>query len=181
MTISALWGKLTAPDGWVAGHKSIALFLLALALGLGLAAINVFPAPDVATRYAPMAEAFAAGEWNYAFHPRIPMLHQTLAGCFCWLFGISGFAGCRLAAVLVFALCVFPLYSLFRLVWNERVAWIGTFLYVICAELQQIAGEGLRDNLKTLAVALVALALVVLCRIVKTARYRTGTLHGLTN
>ncbi|PWM82040.1 MAG: hypothetical protein DBX90_06470, partial [Lentisphaerae bacterium] len=103
MTISALWGKLTAPDGWVAGHKSIALFLLALALGLGLAAINVFPAPDVATRYAPMAEAFAAGEWKYAFHPRIPMLHQTLAGCFCWLFGISGFAGCRLAAVLVFA------------------------------------------------------------------------------
>ena len=185
MTISALWGKLTAPDGWVAGHKSIALFLLALALGLGLAAINVFPAPDVATRYAPMAEAFAAGEWNYAFHPRIPMLHQTLAGCFCWLFGISGFAGCRLAAVLVFALCVFPLYSLFRLVWNERVAWIGTFLYVICAELQQIAGEGLRDNLKTLAVALVALALVVLCRNARrTAVYgllALGTAIGVTS
>lgn len=31
--------------------------------------LNPIPADDTATRYAPMAQAFAEGDWLYAFHP----------------------------------------------------------------------------------------------------------------
>ena len=94
-------------------------FLAALALALPLAACTVIPSLDVAGRYAPMADALAAGEWRYAFHPRVSPLLPVLGGVFSFLSGWSGFAGVKIAASLLFALAVFPLFALFKRVFSE--------------------------------------------------------------
>ena len=55
-------------------------FLLALVLALPPFFLTTIPPVDVATRYAPMAEAFARGDWGYAFHPRVPLLQSVIGG-----------------------------------------------------------------------------------------------------
>ena len=61
------------------------LTLLCCALVLFLlyfpgAYMHEFILRDTAVRYAPMADAFAAGNWEYAFHPRVNCLHPLISG-----------------------------------------------------------------------------------------------------
>ena len=135
-------------------------FLAALALALPLAACTAIPSLDVAGRYAPMADALAAGEWRYAFHPRVSPLLPVLGGVFSFLSGWSGFAGVKIAASLLFALAVFPLFALFKRVFSEQVACWGVLFFLFCSHVLRYAGEGLRDAGKTLPLAIAAWALI---------------------
>lgn len=56
------------------------LFVAALLLTVLPVLLTGQPMRDVAARYAPMARAFAEGDWAFAFHPRIPPLFPLFAG-----------------------------------------------------------------------------------------------------
>lgn len=82
-----------------------------LALG-ALLWLNPVPADDTATRYAPMAQAFAAGDWFYAFHPHSGVFFPTLSGGIAWLTGVDGFRACQVAGLLLWATAAIPLYGI---------------------------------------------------------------------
>ena len=63
--------------------------------------LNPIPADDTATRYAPMAQAFAEGDWFYAFHPHSGVFFPALSGGIAWLTGVDGFRACQVAALLL--------------------------------------------------------------------------------
>lgn len=136
------------------------LFVGALLLATLTAILNPLPANDVIGRYAPAAEAFADGNWKYAFHPRFGVFFTTFAGLFVWLLGVSGVVACKIVSVLFFSLSVFPLCELFKLIWNKKIALIATLLYCFCSHLLRYAGDGVRDNGKTLALAIIGYGLI---------------------
>lgn len=146
-------------------------FLLAVVLALPPIFITMLPAYDTAARYAPMAQAFAAGDWAYAFHPRIPPLFPILGGGLVWLLRCDAFMGVRLASLLLFALSVFPLFALFRRFLPLKATCFGMLFYLFCHPLLQYVYEGLRDNGKTLAFALAAWALLSLWESPRRWRY----------
>ena len=125
--------------------------VLVLALYLPLLFLSAWPCQDVASRYAPMAEAFARGDFAYAFHPRCQMLHTTVAGIFSYLFHCSGFMACKLASLLFYILSAFPLYSLCRRIWGNRIACGTIIVFAFCSPIiSEIAVSGLRDSAKML-------------------------------
>ncbi len=137
------------------------MFVVFLFISLGLSLFHVMPQHDVAHRYAPMAEAFAAGNWDYAFHPRIPPLHPVVSGCLVWFLGVSGFWGCKLASSLFFSLSIFPAYGIFsRLFSSRRVALLGAFLTGVCPSLVRLGYSGLRGSMKEFACLLAVYGLV---------------------
>ncbi len=147
-------------ENFVERVKPYHLFLIALVLSGLCAAFRLLPVDDVYARYAPASEAFAIGDWRYAFHPRFGVYYTSFAGVLVWLFHCSGVVACQITSVLLFAASVFPLHALFRKIWGARTAFWGTVCYVFCSHLLRYAGEGMRDNGKTLALAMIALALV---------------------
>lgn len=159
-----MWKKHKITFDFVIHHPdSVWCFFFFALLFSGIVAIlRCIPQNDVVCRYAPAAEAFARGDWQYAFHPRFGVFFTSCAGIVVWLFGVSGITACKVISVLSFSLAVFPLYALFDLIFGRPVAFWGTFCYVFCSHLLRYAGEGWRDNGKTLAMALIALALVSL-------------------
>ena len=112
-------------------YGTVGFFLLAFLLALLLAYFGDIPARDVANRYAPMADAFTLGDFEAAFHPRVPLLHPLLGGCISWILHVSGFAGVKIAGALAFALTVFPLMRMYRLIFQRKTAFLATFLFVI--------------------------------------------------
>lgn len=74
--------------------------------------LNPIPADDTATRYAPMAQAFAEGDWFYAFHPHSGVFFPVLSGGIAWLTGVDGFRACQVAALLLWAAAAIPLYGI---------------------------------------------------------------------
>lgn len=138
------------------------LFFGALGLSLALAFFTDIPERDVSGRYAPMADAFAAGEWAYAFHTRIPMLFPVVSGVIAWCCQCGGFWAAKLASSLFFALGVFPLYGIFRRVFGDGIALWGSLLYLFCSHVLRLASSGLRDEAKgfTFFLALYGLLLV---------------------
>ncbi len=148
----------------IANIKVWQLFLAAFLLSGIIAFINPYPATDTLTRYAPAAEAFAAGNWNYAFHPRFGVYFTSLAGVIVMLLDITGSGACKIVSILFFSLSVFPLHRLFLMIWGKKIAVIGVILYTFCSHLLRYAADGVRDNGKTLALALAACGLVELTR-----------------
>jgi hypothetical protein len=122
--------------------------ILAFLLSLPLIYLLKIPQNDVASRYAPMAEAFAAGQWGFAFHPRVPPLHTVTAGLFAAGLNVNGFTATQLASALFFALGILPFYGLLRKVFSSKAAFTGIFLYLFCAPWLQLAYSGLRDSAK---------------------------------
>lgn len=106
------------------------------------------PMSDVHLRYAPMAEEFAAGEWAYAFHPRIPPFLPVLGGCFVKLFGISGFSGVKLAGLLCFSLMFTALIPLFRRIFDLRTTITAGILAMFLSPLLRLVFAGLREPAK---------------------------------
>lgn len=136
-------------------NRNLILFLLALVAISDIVMIWLFPFPgnDMASRYAPMTEAFAAGDWQVAFHPRFGMLFSALTGAISWLTGLNGVRSCQVAALFFFWLTVLPLWGIFRRLWDERVAAAGCLLYLLSSFLTRYIYFGLRENWKTFGVA----------------------------
>lgn len=131
------------------------------------------PCMDVLTRYAPMADAFASGDWETAFHPRIPPLLPVLAGCISFIFRCSGFTGVKLASLLMFSLSFFALIPLFRRIFSLRTAIIAGVLAMFCSHYMRLILMGLRESCKGFFFTLGAYALV---RIYQERQEKTGFL-----
>ncbi|MBR1951769.1 MAG: glycosyltransferase family 39 protein, partial [Lentisphaeria bacterium] len=132
---------------------------------------------DVALRYAPMAECFAAGDFRYAFHPRVQSLHPLISGCICYISGCSGFTGVQLSSLLFFGLCVFPLYNLLKTVFDRKVAGWGTLLLPLASQVAAISVSGLRESHKMFALLLITLGVVTVFK--ERERYRGYLLTGI--
>lgn len=115
----------------------------------------VYPAfsPDVVTRYAPMADEIARGNWALGFHPRFGVLFQSLAGMVTAC-GIRGDRACQVASILLLSLSAVPIWHLVRKLFGEVAAWWTVALVLLCDDFARYAVDGLRDTGKCLAFAL---------------------------
>ncbi|MDD3663393.1 MAG: glycosyltransferase family 39 protein, partial [Candidatus Pacebacteria bacterium] len=104
------------------------------------------PFPDVATRYAPMAEAFSVGNWEFAFHPRIPPVFPALAGCIAYILQTDGFLACKVASAMMLCLGVFPLWGAVKNIYGERHAITAICLYCGCSYLLRLGYGGIRET-----------------------------------
>jgi len=123
---------------------------LAVLLLLPLLFLCDIPQRDVLSRYAPMAQAIAAGDWPEAFHPRSPFLFPALGAACIWLFHCGAFTGVKIASALCFLLTVFPLWKIFSSVFDRTTARIGCVLFVFCPYWLRLASSGLRAGAKLL-------------------------------
>ncbi|MBQ7732016.1 MAG: glycosyltransferase family 39 protein [Lentisphaeria bacterium] len=137
-------------------NRTLVWTVFALVAAANVVMVCLFPIPgnDMASRYAPMTEAFAAGDWRVAFHPRFGMLFSAVTGTVCRLTGLNGFRSCQAVSLVFFLLAVFPLWRIFKRIWGERVAATGCFLYLMCSFLTRYAYYGLRETWKTFGIAL---------------------------
>ena len=115
---------------------------------------------DVASRYAPMADAFASGDFKYAFHPRVSSLHPLISGCFSYITGCSGFIGTQLSALFFLGLCVFPLFRLLKQVFDRETAVWGTLLLPFVSQVTAVSVSGLRESHKLFALLLISSGLI---------------------
>lgn len=123
---------------------------------------NDIPSSDVSSRYAPMADFFAKGNWEFAFHPRIAPLFPVISGVVCYLFGLNGFAGCKIASALMLSLSIFPLWGMLCVLFNKTIARIGIILFVFCSHLLRMGYSGLRESTSCFCLLLCAYLLVVI-------------------
>lgn len=147
-----------------AGRRStVGIWLSALALWLSfsVSACLFYPVmmSDPVCRYAPMAEAFAVGDWNLAFHPRFGVLFQTLAGCVVALTGLDGDKALQIIAFGLQALSLVPVWCLFRKIFGGRIAWWAAMLCFFGDDLFRYSLDGLRDSGKCLGFALLGLGI----------------------
>lgn len=129
------------------------VFALVVLTDLAMVWLFTVPGNDMASRYAPMAEAFASGDWRVAFHPRFGLLFSAVTGCISYLTGLNGFRSCQVAAMIFFWLTAFPLWSIYRRIWDERVAATGCLLYLLSSFLTRYAYFGLRESWKAFGIA----------------------------
>lgn len=134
-------------------------WLLAAAATVAAVAIaSLFPliGTDTLCRYAPMAEAFAAGEWNEAFHPRFCVGMPTVAGLARLATGLDGLSACAAAAALAWGLGVIPVFRIAEAVFGRKVAYFAAILYIICPQPMVWTLKGLREPFKILGTLLMA-------------------------
>ena len=140
------------------------VWFVALAYWLGLSAICILWCPataaDMCMRYAGMADAFARGDWQYAFHPRFGVLFMAFSGSIDWLTGLNGIHSCQVAAIGLLALASVPVWCLVKHLFDARAAWIAMTLTLSAIEVFVYAIDGLRDTGRTLGMALCAFAFV---------------------
>lgn len=154
---------------WIS-YPLMVLVVCALALVIPLLILTDIPQPDVASRYAPMAEAIAQGDMEISFHPRIPPLLPVIAGAFVWLSGCDGFWGAKAASALCFILALFPLFGLFRRIFNQRIAFWGCIIYLLCSYLLRLSASGLRETPKSLLLITATYALLLILENTKRLR-----------
>ena len=132
--------------------------MMTLILGL----LNDIPLRDVAGRYAPMADAFASGNFLYAFHIRIPPLHTMTSGIIAFITGLDGFSACKTAASIWYFAGMFVFYKLIQTVYPEdkRVQVLCVALYAVFPYTCQMAYCGLREPIKTFVFTASALNLI---------------------
>lgn len=119
---------------------------------------------DTLGRYAPMAEAFAAGDWREAFHPRFGVGMSVLSGLVCRLTPLDGLSSCAVVSTLAWALGAPLVGRIAAEVFDRRTAAFAFVLYLICPQILLWGFEGLREPFKTLGVLLMVDALFVLLR-----------------
>ena len=125
---------------------------------------------DVMVRYAPMAEAFAAGDWADAFHPRFCLLYPMLTGSVAKTVGCSGLVACQVTAILFWGLSFPALWAVLRRVFDDTVAYVGSLFLFISVDLFVLAVDGWRDDCRILPIALMALSFQYLARCCETDR-----------
>lgn len=138
------------------------LAALAFHLSLLWACYPYCSGADPVARYAPMADAFAVGNWGAVFHPRFCYVFQVLTGCMVWLTGIRGDVACQVIAMVFWCLSALPLFYLVRRVYDDRAAWISVAILLLIPELQVLAIEGMRDDVRIFPTLLMTLGGVML-------------------
>ena len=136
---------------------------LALAVGAGMAVFAAYHplfATDTACRYAPMAEAFASGEWCDAFHPRFGVGLSFLSGVLRMATGLDGYGACAAVSTFAWALGVLPVFAMARRLFGERTAWFAAALYLICPQPLIWGLKGMREPFKMLGVLMMTDALL---------------------
>ena len=134
------------------------VWLLATTYWIVLAALCCLVYPitvfDSISRYAPMAEAFARGDWWMAYHPRFGVLFTTLAGVVASVTGLNGDCACQVVSVGFLAFSAVPVWALVRRVFgDERVASVAAVLVLIATEYFMLAEDGLRDTVRIFGLA----------------------------
>ena len=131
--------------------------------------LNDIPTRDVAHRYTHMAEAFAQGDWMYAFHPRIQPLQTVSGGIIAWIFQCNSFMALKIASALWFIAGIFIVWKLFREIYEDKpwIATAATAFYALYPHNIVMASEGLRESSKTFILLLIAWALVKIYKNVK--------------
>jgi len=126
------------------------------ALLLAIVTAYFFPmlTTDTCCRYAPMAEAFAAGDWGRAFHPRFCLGMPVVAGTFRFLTGADGYTSCTIVASVAWAVGIVPLFLLTRRVFDEQTAWFAVVLYLVGPAILPWGLMGLREPFKVLGILL---------------------------
>lgn len=108
--------------------------------------LNPIPADDTATRYAPMAQALAEGDWLYAFHPHSGVFFPALSGGIAWLTELDGFRACQVAALLLWATAALPLYGIVLKLWGDRrIALLAELLYLAASHLRYHSNLRMQD------------------------------------
>lgn len=153
--------------GYVMGRRKDLLIpaLISCAVLLLLLPALLFselPKLDVACRYAPMAEAFAAGDWEFAFHPRVTPLLPVCAGILAKLFPVSGWAACQMASALFLALSVFPVFFAIRRIYGFGNAVFASALIPFCSYLMRLGYFGLRETAAVFGASLLPYAAALL-------------------
>jgi predicted membrane-bound mannosyltransferase len=140
---------------WAPLCVGIVMAICAMLLGLFFDCGEV----DTMTRYAPMAEFFAQGNWQEVFHPRFPLLFQTLAGVLVWATGMPGYIACFLISTCFWGLAIPLLFLVMERIFDRQTAWLTVVLYIICPMLLTYSLFGLRESLRTLGTLLVVYAI----------------------
>ena len=122
------------------------------AVAVGLAAWHPLAALDTFSRYAVMAEAFAAGNWKDAFHPRFGVGFPCLSGSLRWLTGLDGYRCCAIVSTLAWAAGMIPLFRLTRRIFGETAAWFAVVLYAFCPQTLIWGLKGFRDTFRIVGV-----------------------------
>jgi len=140
---------------WTAALGSWAL---ASVLACWLYPVTIF---DPCARYAPMADAFARGDWYYAFHPRFGVVFSVLTGVVSFATGLPGICAVQVSAFLFLALSAAVMFAFARrLSGSETVAWWTFALTFLAPDFFRYALDGLREPCKCLVFALVGYAVV---------------------
>lgn len=135
------------------------LALGASAIAAVFAALNPLLAPDTICRHAPMAEAFAHGNWAEAFHPRFGVGFPIVSGLAC-LIGLDGLSASCVVASLAWGLAILPVYGIARRAFDERTAWFAVILYILCPQMLIWSVRGLREPFKVLGILLAVEAIL---------------------
>ena len=130
---------------------------VATAVVVGTLSVLFYPVenPDCAARYAPMADAFARGDWYESFHPRFCVLFQVLTGSLAWLTGCSGLTSCQVVSAIFLGLAVVPYWHVMRRIFGDpAVAWLSVAVLLVIPRISGDAMNGLRDTGRILGIAL---------------------------
>lgn len=125
---------------------------------------------DVLVRYAPMAEAFAEGNWADAFHPRFCLLYPVMTGSLVTILGCSGLIACQITAILFWGFSFPAIWAVLRRVFDDTIAYVGSLFLFVSVELFVFALDGWRDDCRILPIALLVLAFQYLARCRETDR-----------
>ena len=152
---------------------ALSLLFMAITVVAGIFLLDI-PCRDVAGRYAPMAEAFAEGDWQYAFHPRIPPLQTICGGIIAKLTGLGGFMALKTASLLWHLAGAMVLFKLLRELYPETekrfIAAAGVAFYAFFPYTFHMAYSGLREPAKSCLLLLIALAVTRICRNIRDLR-----------
>lgn len=140
------------------------VWLAALAATVFYSLLLVFAYPaigfDMHVRYAPMAEAFAACNWQQAFHPRFGLSFTCLTGPLVALTGMGGRAACLVVSAALWCFASVPLFAVLRRLFGRETAWWSVGVLLVAFTYLYMAGEGRRDTGRILGFAWMALGFV---------------------
>jgi len=116
---------------------------------------------DSCARYAPMADAFARGDFRYAFHPGYGLTFEAVSGALSFATGLSGIHSVQLSAFLFLALSAVVMFAFVkRMGASNEAAWWTFALVLLAPDFFRYALDGLRETGKCLVFALVAYGVV---------------------
>jgi len=140
---------------WLAAGLS---WVLASALTCWLYPLTI---ADSCARYAPMADAFARGDFYYAFHPRFGLVFEVLSGVLSSVTGLPGIYTVQIASFLLLALSAAVTFAFAkRLGASDEAAWWTFALTLLAPDFFRYALDGLREPGKCLVFALVGYGVV---------------------
>ena len=151
-------------------NKRIFWWIPLLIIATGTLICGIFltdiPERDAVARYIPMTEAFAAGDWTFAFHPRIQPLQIICAGIIAAITGFDGFLALKTASALWFIAGGIVLFHMLREIYPDRrrIAFWGTVFYALHPYSFHLAVSGLRDSAKATLLLLIAWGLIKIYR-----------------